>query len=91
MFSKGSRYEKIEEYDALDSKGNHNRVKKLRIAKDVRGVFQHQVNGSDRLDLIANLYYGDPKMFWLICDANFEIYPLDLLKEGKKIFIPPKP
>ena len=91
MFLKGSRYEKVEEYDAIGSNGSHNRIKKLRPTADIQGVFQYQIMSNDRLDLIANLYYGDPKKFWLICDANPQMYPLDLLKEGNRIFIPPKP
>ncbi len=90
MFIRGSRYEKVEEYNVVDSRGNNNRIKKIRPPEDVKGVFQHIVTGDERIDLIANLYYGDPKRFWRICDANSEMYPLDLLKEGKRIFIPPK-
>ena len=43
-------------------------------------VAQHTVKQSDRLDLIAAKYLGDPLIFWLICDANGAIRPEDLLK-----------
>ncbi len=43
-------------------------------------VAQHTVTKSDRLDLIAAKYLGDPLMFWLICDANGAIRPNDLLE-----------
>lgn len=91
MFFNGSRYKKVQEYSAIDSKGNYNRVKKLRIIGDVRGILQHMVAESDRLDLISHLYYGDSKLFWLICDANPDMYPEDLLKHpGRRIIIPSK-
>jgi hypothetical protein len=42
-------------------------------------IAQHVVRQGDRLDLIAAKYLGDPLMFWLICDANGAIDPLDLV------------
>ena len=41
-------------------------------------IGQHTVRQSDRLDLIAAKYLGDPLIFWLICDANGAIDPDDL-------------
>jgi hypothetical protein len=38
-------------------------------------VAQHTVKQSDRLDLIAATYLGDPLMYWLICDANGAVRP----------------
>lgn len=42
-------------------------------------VAQHTVTRSDRLDLIAAKYLGDPLLFWLLCDANGAIRPDALL------------
>jgi hypothetical protein len=50
-------------------------------------VATHTVVNSDRLDLIAANYLGDPLMFWLICDANGAIRPNDLLVNGSVIDI----
>ena len=43
----------------------------------------------DRLDIIANQFYGDPSLWYLIADAN----NLNLInvKAGLKLRIPPKP
>ena len=38
-------------------------------------VATHTVKQSDRLDLVAAKYLGDPIMFWLICDANGAVRP----------------
>ena len=91
MFFKGSRYKNIPEYSVMDASGNVSKAKSLRWIPDTSGTFMHTVKESDRLDLLAYKYYGDPKKWWLICDANSEVFlPLDLLKEpGKKIIIPP--
>jgi hypothetical protein len=48
-------------------------------------VAQHTVHQSDRLDLIAAKYLGDPLIFWLICDANGAIDPHDLVASPGKI------
>lgn len=43
-------------------------------------VATHTVRSGDRLDLLAAKYFGDPLMYWLICDANGAIRPDQLLK-----------
>jgi hypothetical protein len=50
-------------------------------------VATHTVVNSDRPDLIAARYLGDPLMFWLICDANGAIRPNDLLQSGSVVNI----
>lgn len=91
MFFKGSRYKDILEYRAVDEEGLAYRIKSIRWIPKTQGRFMHTVTQSDRIDLLAYKYYGDPKKWWLICDANPEVFfPLDLLEEpGKRIIIPP--
>jgi nucleoid-associated protein YgaU len=43
-------------------------------------VATHTVRSGDRLDLLAAKYYGDPLMYWLICDANSAIRPNQLVR-----------
>ena len=40
----------------------------------------HTVRGSDRLDLLAATYLGDPLLFWVLCDANGAICPDELVR-----------
>ena len=35
----------------------------------------HMVTATDRLDLLANQYYGDPTQWWVIANANPELNP----------------
>lgn len=80
MFFKGSRYKDLPEMRATDAEGKTTRSKVLRWIPDTPGTFQHMVAQTDRLDLLAYKYYGDPKKWWLICDANPDFaYPIDLL------------
>ena len=87
MFFKNSRYNSVTEYLAKDSNGNQNLVKKIRFTPNTDSSTYHRMIQSDRLDLLANQYYGNPTKFWLICDGNKEMYPDDLLENDKKIRI----
>lgn len=46
------------------------------------------VKGLDRVDLIAQAFYSDPKVWWRIADANPEIMDWTVLKAGTLIRIP---
>jgi nucleoid-associated protein YgaU len=48
-------------------------------------VAQHTVRQGDRLDLIAAKYFGNPLIFWLICDANGAIDPNDLVSTPGRV------
>jgi nucleoid-associated protein YgaU len=91
MFFKGSRYKEIPDFRIAHKNGETIQTKSVRLIPDTPGIFKHTVKESDRLDLLAFKYYGDPKKWWLICDANPEFScPLDIQKElGAKIIIPP--
>ena len=41
-----------------------------------------KVTPGDRLDLVANRIYGDPLMFWRLCDANDAMDPVRMLAEA---------
>lgn len=42
----------------------------------------------NRLDIISNAYYGTPKYWWVIADANYIIDPFDV-PVGTSLRIPP--
>lgn len=80
MFFKGSRYKDLPEISATDAEGQTAGSKTLRWIPDTPSTFLHTVNQTDRLDLLAYKYYGNPKKWWLICDANPDFaLPTDLL------------
>ena len=44
----------------------------------------HEVEENDRIDKLANKYYGDPNLWWVIALANdLRIVPPDLQAESK--------
>jgi nucleoid-associated protein YgaU len=48
----------------------------------------HQIDGADRMDLLAEQYYGDARMWWHIADANPEVMDWTVLTPGQIIRIP---
>lgn len=48
----------------------------------------HQLTGSDRIDLLADKYFGDARAWWNIADANPEIMDWTVLTPGQTIRIP---
>jgi hypothetical protein len=51
-------------------------------------VTEHQVRQGERLDHIAAAYFGDPELFWRLCDANRALKPEDLTAEpGRRLRI----
>lgn len=51
----------------------------------------HKVTENEigRLDILANKYYGDPFLWWVIADRNNMMYPIDEMYVGKDLYIPP--
>ena len=41
-------------------------------------LYEHTVTQNERLDGIAQRYFGDPELYWRICDANVGFRPNDL-------------
>ena len=51
-------------------------------------VQEHEVKEGDRLDNLAAEYFGDPELFWRICDANAAIRPNELIEvPGRRLSI----
>lgn len=49
----------------------------------------HMITDSDRLDNLANQYYGDPTQWWMIANANPELNPdFTSLAPGTVIRVP---
>ncbi|MFF9511015.1 hypothetical protein ACF1BU_31555 [Streptomyces sp. NPDC014724] len=59
------------------------------ITADADDTEPHSVNAGDRPDLLGQRYFGDPRQWWQIADANPVIDPRDLTAEpGIEIRIP---
>lgn len=49
---------------------------------------EHLVSEGERLDLLAQRYYGNPELFWRVCDGNDAMRPDELTAEpGTRIRI----
>lgn len=90
MIVLGSRFDEEQIYETRDDR---------RSTEPIRGLAPHEppvmnidrehvVVQGERLDQIAQRYYGDPLKFWLVCDANDAIFPDELLVPGRVIVIP---
>ena len=91
MFLKGSRYEKVKNFDA-DAEGRRFSGVRPREIGLAKGVVEHVVKSGDRLDLLARHYYNDDRLWWRIADANPEfVHAGRMLGEdrlGQVILIP---
>lgn len=89
MFFRGSRYEAIANAELVTETGRVIRYKRVRFIPATQGVLPYLVVDGDRLDLIAYRIYGDPALFWRICDANLALQPEDLVANpGSRLSIP---
>jgi nucleoid-associated protein YgaU len=52
---------------------------------------RHLVKAGDRLDLLAELYYGDPLLAWRIADANRAFDPAQLTAVPGRVLAIPAP
>lgn len=51
-------------------------------------VQEHSVRDGDRPDNLASQYFGDPELFWRLCDANEVMHPNELIETvGRKLRI----
>lgn len=90
MFFQGSRYQNVDTTQITDANGRVIRYKKVRFISPTPAVLGHTVVQGERLDQISNSYYKDAQRFWRICDANFSLWPDDLVSTANtKILIPP--
>lgn len=48
----------------------------------------HRVVDGQRIDVIANEYYGDGRLWWVIADANPEVFDWLDLEAGQIIRVP---
>ncbi len=80
MFSGKSRYAGIEQTDAETKDGKKVSVVKLRRLPFVAGNLT-EVQGHDRLDVLAFKKYQDGTKFWHIADANTELKANDLVAQ----------
>jgi nucleoid-associated protein YgaU len=89
MIFPGSRYAATEVVELTGPDGVRRRSLAARRIARTPGVLEYVVLDGERLDTLAARFYGDPRKYWLILDANpEELDPLALLRPGRRIQIP---
>lgn len=51
----------------------------------------HRLSQSERVDMLAEQYYGDPEQYWRICDANRVYRPADTTTNPDAVLLIPLP
>jgi hypothetical protein len=89
MFFRGSRYESVPNAEKTANDGRVLRYKRRRIIPSIAAPLGTEVRIGDRPDLVAFRAFGDPELFWLLCDANRIQRPAQLTsKPGQIIGVP---
>lgn len=71
MFDKDSRYAKLPLKEFVDPAGRRISYVARRIIRPPdTAVASIKVQPGDRLDLLAERAYGEPRQFWRVADAN---------------------
>ena len=63
------------------------------LLSNIENAFEYEIgyvpNGFEhRPDLIANVFYGSPKNWWLLCVVNNVVDPFEGFNLGERIAIP---
>lgn len=89
-YPRTSRYHDAEIGIHRQADGTEVRYAKRRLLPPLDGAPQpHTVGASERPDLLAQRYFGDPAQWWQIADANPVLDPNELTDEaGRVIGIP---
>jgi nucleoid-associated protein YgaU len=93
-FPPHSRYSTSEVVTVVGADGVERRFLRRRFVPpqdDLSTVAEHLVTAEDRLDLLAQLYYGDPLLAWRIADANGADDPADLVRVPGRVLRIPAP
>lgn len=91
MIHQGSRYRRKDAYVSSDPGRSAAPIEGVRprVGEPAEAMQLHTVIAGERIDHLADRYYGDSLKFWLICDANDSLFPEDLMIPGRVLKIPP--
>lgn len=70
MIDKNSRYRDCQPFEGEEGAPAPFKGVRARAIGPATPVLEHVWNDTDRLDLLADHYYGDPQLWWRILDAN---------------------
>jgi nucleoid-associated protein YgaU len=70
MLLKNSRYQGTRRFEPDAAGTVRCKGTRPRVIGPAVGVLEHVIRAGERLDLLARHYYGDPRLWWRILDAN---------------------
>jgi hypothetical protein len=82
-FAPGSRYHGLDTAQWTRPDGAEVTYVRRRIvppAENFVSMSRHRVAEGDRVDNLADRYFGDPEQYWRLCDANGTIQPKELTR-----------
>ena len=85
MIYQNSRYTKT---GVEDRNGQVNLKLRTRFNFGTDGTIVHQYALGDRLDGLANIYYKDPQLWWVILEANTQFRSELEIPYGTNLVIP---
>lgn len=92
MFLKDSRYKDARRFEADEAGVVRCKGVRPRAIGPAAGVVEYVIQEGDRLDLLARHFYGDPRLWWRILDANPDLDTGVLIslkdRAGEVILIP---
>lgn len=92
MFDPTSRYYAIETATYVDATGREIVYKRRRFVPQpgaLTPLAEITVAEGDRLDNVTARVYGEPTIFWYLCDANNALHPDELTAEpGRRLVVP---
>jgi hypothetical protein len=81
-----SRYLNVPLYSLTSGELQFGLRKRVRMLDDEKYVI-HVVQDGERLDMIADTYYGNPQLWWIIADVN-SIFRFWTMAIGTELKIP---
>lgn len=89
MFLKTSRYYGLDTVETTDKRGRSVKAIKRRMLPTTSGD-AYTVQGTDKLDVMAQRNYADPTKFWRIADANTELEANELMRVAARVINVPE-
>ena len=88
---RGSRYQGVPITGVRTADGKERKFindRRIFSIDDVReDAIEHTIIGGQQLDNLADIYYKDDKLYWLIADVNDILFPLDIVP-GQVVIVP---
>lgn len=94
FFALNSRYRTVPLRSRVAEDGSVETFVGRRVIPEVdryKPLTQHRLSGVERIDRIAADHFGDPELYWRICDANGDQDPAEAASPDGRVLVIPMP